>query len=692
MHRKLSIQKSFNFKDEFHGMLGFFVPDSLSCSFADLKFILSDTAFISEQRVSLLLKPGIDIQFFPESGKMVAGINSVVAYKAVDKKGKTSEFDADIVDENQKIITHITADKSGIGHFRFTPQQNQTYKAVVNISGNKYVFKLPVPEPKGYVLNYNPDSSIIYIKNNQNINESKHYLMISVRGVVYDALELKLNTRPTQIRLSLEAFPRGIIQLTLFDSYLRPLAERLVFNNHSDQKMQIYAETEKEVYGKREKVNLTLNVVDEMRNPIEATLAISVIDSSKIDPLALSADIETYLYLTSELKGEIDYSLINLMDTSLSAIRNIDLVMMTHGWRNYLWNSIRYTKTLKKHYPVERGFYIDGSIFNYNKRKSASDYKLNFFDSKTGYFDVIKPNENGIFRIDFPLFYDSHDLFIQNRNFKDKIDDIRFRLDTATVPVINFRNNELHYALFTPGYLKTISEKFSQKDSISERPENYYLIPEITVKAKTWLYYSKPDVTVDLDKTDPTGKKYNSLFQMIAEEFGEKAFTGHNGYRVTPVLILNGMSYEPRDEAYDWVISRPINEISFIKFYDANSNYSRFFDPITIDGFLTYRPIVSFTSYYDYYRGNPKGAISIPYRGIYQAREFYKHDYELNKSTKADNRTTIYWNPEIKTDSTGKVTVSFFNSDLKGKALIRISGVSFKLKDACSVVSDYMSF
>jgi hypothetical protein len=164
---------------------------------------------------------------------------------------------------------------------------------------------------------------------------------------------------------------------------------------------------------------------------------------------------------------------------------------------------------------------------------------------------------------------------------------------------------------------------------------------------------------------------------------------------------------------YQWVTSIPVNEISNVKFYEAGSEYSRFVTPplaaptslsfndeaappsflekgspmVDID----YLPVISFTTYSKAYRGNPKGAIIFPFQGIYKAKEFYKPDYENNNSKIPDNRTTIYWNPEIKTDSTGKAKVSFYNSDLKGEALIRISGVSYSLKDASTAVSNYLS-
>jgi hypothetical protein len=165
--------------------------------------------------------------------------------------------------------------------------------------------------------------------------------------------------------------------------------------------------------------------------------------------------------------------------------------------------------------------------------------------------------------------------------------------------------------------------------------------------------------------------------------------------------------------AYALAATIPINEISDVKFYEAGSNYSQWLTPspppptarnvkwktdvmgtklymLPADPKI-YLPVVSLKTNSKSYRGNPRGAIMFPFQGIYQAKEFYKPDYENNNSKIPDNRTTIYWNPEIKTDSTGKARVSFYNSDLKGEAVIRISGVSYSLKDASTAVSHYLS-
>jgi hypothetical protein len=572
-------------------------------------------------------------------------------------------------------------------------------------------------------LNFNSDSKVIYVKNNQNNYKSRHYLLASIRGVVYTSVEAKLDTKALRIPLPFETYPKGVVQITLFDSLFRPLAERLVFNNPPDQKMLIRVETDKKEYRPREKISLTINVSDAAGKQVESSLAMAVVDASKTDSLSNTTDIESYLYLASELKGGIDNKLINLADTTSSGNKNIDLVMMTQGWRNFLWNSIRYSNTLKEMYPVEKRFYIDGTVLNLNNRRPGSDYKLNFFDFKTGYSGIVKVDEKNSFKISVPFFYDSHIFFIQNRNKKERVDDLDFTLDTIPIPVINYRNNELPFVSYKPGYLKTLNEKFAEMKSLNASNIKYKYLPEVMVKAKSHPRYSKPDVTINLEKKDPTGKKYQNLFQMIYEEFGEKAFTaigfGASGNAIQPILVVNGApmtaaSCPPCYDAvhYQWVANIPVNEISNVKFYAAGSEYSRFvtpprpaptslsFNEAAPPSFLEkgspmadidYLPVISFTTYSNSYRGNPKGAIIFPFQGIYQAREFYKPDYENNNSKIPDNRTTIYWNPEIKTDSTGKAKVSFYNSDLKGEALIRISGVSYSLKDASSAISRYLS-
>jgi TonB-dependent SusC/RagA subfamily outer membrane receptor len=78
------------------------------------------------------------------------------------------------------------------------------------------------------------------------------------------------------------------------------------------------------------------------------------------------------------------------------------------------------------------------------------------------------------------------------------------------------------------------------------------------------------------------------------------------------------------------------------------------------------------------YRNYAPGITGYNPRGYSMGREFYSPNYgDPATNTKlADLRTTIYWNPNVISDSTGKASVEFYNSDGKGKYKAIVEGVN----------------
>src|SRR5690606_12802170 len=62
-------------------------------------------------------KDYLDLQFFPESGQLVHGLTSKVAFKALDANGKGKFIEGDINDENQNPITSFKSNSLGMGMF-----------------------------------------------------------------------------------------------------------------------------------------------------------------------------------------------------------------------------------------------------------------------------------------------------------------------------------------------------------------------------------------------------------------------------------------------------------------------------------------------------------------------------------------------------------------------------------------------
>jgi len=67
-------------------------------------------------------------------------------------------------------------------------------------------------------------------------------------------------------------------------------------------------------------------------------------------------------------------------------------------------------------------------------------------------------------------------------------------------------------------------------------------------------------------------------------------------------------------------------------------------------------------------------------KGYYKARTFYSPQYNIAQTNKqlADLRTTIFWQPELKTGSDGKADFSFFNAGSKGTYRVVVEGIDTK--------------
>jgi hypothetical protein len=98
-------------------------------------------------------------------------------------------------------------------------------------------------------------------------------------------------------------------------------------------------------------------------------------------------------------------------------------------------------------------------------------------------------------------------------------------------------------------------------------------------------------------------------------------------------------------------------------------------------GYQTYPGIINLTTY----RGDLEGiwldphALVLDYPGIPGEREFFSPQYETEQqinSRMPDYRTLLDWVPQIKSGVGGKAALSFYTSDLPGKYVLSVQGLS----------------
>ncbi|OGX90899.1 hypothetical protein [Hymenobacter coccineus] len=75
------------------------------------------------------------MQFFPEGGNLVDGLESEVGFRAVDGRGHGVAMQGTVRDGQGRPVASFSSRHLGMGAFRFAPAPGQPYRAVVALPG-----------------------------------------------------------------------------------------------------------------------------------------------------------------------------------------------------------------------------------------------------------------------------------------------------------------------------------------------------------------------------------------------------------------------------------------------------------------------------------------------------------------------------------------------------------------------------
>ncbi|HTD41926.1 MAG TPA: hypothetical protein VK671_14960, partial [Mucilaginibacter sp.] len=257
---------------------------------------------------TVIAKP--DLQFFPESGQLIAGLPAKVAFKALGVNGLGLGIKGSVTDNSGKTVEHFESSHLGIGCFTFTPEAGKSYKANVTFAdGSRNMVNLPTPIVKGIALSVNNDSlpkagikilanTTYYIE-----NKGKDYTLLIYSGGSATTVSLKLDSSIISLDILKKRLHTGITTVTLFSDTNEPLCERLIFVQNYDQ-LSLNLSSNKGSYAARKKVSIKLNAKTRADSASMGHFSVSVIDESKVDVNEdKESTILSNLLLTSDLKG-----------------------------------------------------------------------------------------------------------------------------------------------------------------------------------------------------------------------------------------------------------------------------------------------------------------------------------------------------------------------------------------------------
>ncbi len=347
----------------------FTLPDSLSTNDVILNVMIPYRGLTeSISRSAPIVLGNIELAFFPEGGDMIDGQHTFVAFEALNEFGKPADVKGLIVNDQGEVMTGFSSLHNGMGKFDFYPELNERYTArITKPEGVFEIYELPDINEKGVSLNVEvqrKDYLDVLIK--KNIQSDLH-LIAQAGDSIYYSRTIKAD-QTEKLRIPTSEFPIGICRLTVFNDAKIALCERLVFLN-KHKKLSIEVKTDKEVYGPKEKVELEVLVKDENGNGVEGSFSLSASD----DKLLTYADdkqghILSKVLLEGELKGEIHEPNFYFDEEEADSDAALDLLMMTHGWRRFEWETVLQEAPFVDHDIIKERMIVSGLVFDRSNR------------------------------------------------------------------------------------------------------------------------------------------------------------------------------------------------------------------------------------------------------------------------------------------------------------------------------------
>lgn len=621
------------------------------------------------------LDKGFNVSFFPEGGQAPVSTDVTMAFKAINPQGLSEEVSGEVYDDQGVAVTSFQSVHLGMGSFRMYYSPGRKYHAVCTNKENvSQTFDLPQPVDTAVALKtaWINDNLRVSLAQSPNFQlPADVQLVAHIRGAVLYAEPWDASRKSVLFEKSF--FPNGIIHFMLVDSHGNILSERLVFSSQHTAEAVTEVASDKQTYKPREKINLTLKLTDTSSTPLPGSVSLAVVDKADVAIDTCSTIVSTLL-LTSELRGYIESPTSYLQKNSRESTFSLDVLMMTQGWRRYDMPTMMKGQIKEKvQYPVELSEEVSGKADGlFSSLKKGNITLLAIRDSLLGAAYAMT-DQKGNFSFKGLEYPDSTKYIIQalgakgSRMVSMQVDTVRNYPPETLRPIFRqFAGIESETA-----YQAKLNKRYTMINGIRMvNLADVEIIGKRRYKQATESpYYSIGSSSVIT--ADEIDKWHLSSVYDLLRRIGGVTVTGDQvSYRGnTPLLVLDDIPMEDFD--YGMLMVEDIKEA----FLTPGSSLGGFLGSRGSNGAII---INTKRGFVQTNKINPNIS-RVAAVGYQQSASFYSPVYETDEqknNANPDLRSTIYWNPDIRTDANGVAHISFYAADSPSKYGIVLEGVS----------------
>jgi hypothetical protein len=624
-----------------------------------------------------------NLQFFPEGGSIIPGVNTQVAFKALGTDGMGTNVTGTLYDSADNEILTFNSQHLGMGIFHFIPIENETYYVICRNEGdNLKRFELPASQPAAYVITARNAGSQLRISHRRGGEAPIDTLSLLIHHKGQILFYEEWNPQKEMYSIANKGLPTGILNILLLNSNNEVLSERLLFNLNENEFARLQADTSTPTYKRREHISIALNLTDQEMTPISGNMAISVTDKESV-LIDSTTNIISTLLLSSELKGYIEMPASYFQDGELNK-HAIDALMLTQGWRRYdipavLNGRIETPDAFEPELAQKVSGKADGVFSSLKEGQISLMARLDTMITT----QVAQADEKGRFSFDME-YPEGTSILVQSLSRRGgSLNTIN--LDQETFPELGGSAMPLkseainRHNSIQDSYLMIANEDYTQKNGIRTiMLEEFTVTAQSLDKYKESLFYSPISATGLQTAEDIDKMNVSSLRSLLQRQSGV-IFRG-NVVTTTrsemPVLfVIDNMHYEDFSDRLDDIEVTSIESIFVLR---DNTSMPGFYPNNSGAVVIT----TKIGGYQNIPRRSPNIDEIIPL-GYQQEAVFYSPSYdtpEKTESTIQDLRTTIFWKPNVHFSEQGEAVIDFYSADSPGVYQVIGEGVSLNGK------------
>ena len=713
------------------------MPEKDGNYYAETPVIKLRKAEPSDPRPKTEKLPKINCAFYPEGGHLVADRPNRVAFKVTDNTGLG--IDAQGTVDGTDITFSTIHDGMG-SFTVTPGDRRISVTLTVKGKTHTFTLPQVEQEGISLQASTSPtDSLTLQISSTPTLSGKPLGMALTCRGEIVDFCTIDPGQANTRITRSMDGIPEGVCRINIFDTDGTLYASRAIYH-HSQTMQTPHLEVtpDKDNYSPFEKINLKFQLLDGRGNPFRDRFCLSVRDTRGQDNL-LADDLRTSMLLSSDLRGYIENPSWYFDTTDPDRDAALDLLMLVQGWERYDWQTITGQKEFTERHRVEKSLTLNGWVMNSSGSKPVEGIEvlgaLMPADKTLTETYNCKTDSNGYFGFDIGAeFYDKARLSIDAHITKKRLlgAGARIVFDRSMFPAIRaYQPQELIFSSRQED--RKSGGGSTQKTEDDNLPtvinENTgLLLPDVDIDDErmyvdyfTFTAYNVvKDVEMELDKGEYSTDVYGYLVEKGYDVLRMGVFKRQIKREIMASWI-NG--FEPFFYVHD---SRRYQYTSL--FEDSVTMELDFVDPFTIDSrdiqsIIVYDNPVFISDYKQlcplffesaYYQIFTDSLLKLGFEQLMNKRrvlvdilvkegrdlstrselfnlnkrlttvdgysrpyEFYAPEYPDGPVFgDVDYRRTLYWNPNVITDTEGQATVEFYNNSITRHFNISAAGMT----------------